>query len=213
MTQTDDTTASEIVDSLDDDQPVDGRVARRQRNIDAVIDTVLEMFGEESMFPTIEQAATRSGLSLRSVYRYFPDPEALVEASIQRSRQQGSELIRLHAIGEGDFDARLEDFVAVRLRLYEKFGSVYRATAANGARLPRIRVEQARNRNDLRDQFEQQFAPELAKLKRPDRDAAVSSGDLLTQLESIDYLRRHRELSQAEAKKVVKTSLTALLVK
>ena len=50
---------------------LDGRQARRQRNIDAVLDVVLEMFAEESMFPTIEQAATRSGLSLRSLYRYF----------------------------------------------------------------------------------------------------------------------------------------------
>ena len=46
---------------------LDGRQARRQRNIDAVLDVVLEMFAEESMFPTIEQAATRSGLSLRSL--------------------------------------------------------------------------------------------------------------------------------------------------
>ena len=54
-------------------EPVDGRVARRQRNIDAVLDVVMDMFVEEAMFPTIEQAATRSGLSLRSLYRYFAD--------------------------------------------------------------------------------------------------------------------------------------------
>ena len=50
-------------------EPVDGRVARRQRNIDIVLDVVFDMFAEESMFPTIEQVATRSGLSLRSLYR------------------------------------------------------------------------------------------------------------------------------------------------
>lgn len=31
----------------------------------------------ESMVPTIEQAADRSGLSLRSLYRYFADPGEL----------------------------------------------------------------------------------------------------------------------------------------
>ncbi|MCP4087251.1 MAG: TetR/AcrR family transcriptional regulator [Actinomycetia bacterium] len=61
-----------------DDSAPDGRVARRQRSIDAVLDVVLEMFTEEAMFPSIEQAATRSGLSLRSVYRYFSDPSELV---------------------------------------------------------------------------------------------------------------------------------------
>ena len=82
-------------------EAVDGRVARRQRNIDAVLDVVLEMFTEESMFPTIEQAATRSGLSLRSLYRYFADPGELLEAAIKRSDEIGLGLSRLHAIGEG----------------------------------------------------------------------------------------------------------------
>ncbi len=212
MTKTDDVPPGALTESLDDDQPLDGRVARRQRNIDAVIDTVLEMFGEDSMFPTIEQVAKRSGLSLRSVYRYFADPGELLEATIQRSRAKGQALIRLHAIGEGPFENRLDDFVAVRLRLYEEFGPVYRATAANGARLPRIRDEQTRNRNDMRDQFELQFAPELAAKKGADRDTTLSAGDLVTQLESIDYLRRHRGLSQAASSKVLKATLTTLLV-
>ena len=70
-------------------ETTDGRVARRQRNIDAVLDVVLEMFAEDAMFPTIEQAATRSGLSLRSLYRYFADPGELLEAAIKRSDQVG----------------------------------------------------------------------------------------------------------------------------
>ena len=54
-----------------DEPPIDGRVARRQRNLDAVLDVVLEMFAEDMMFPSIEQASKRSGLSLRSLYRYL----------------------------------------------------------------------------------------------------------------------------------------------
>ena len=44
---------------------VDGRRLRRERNVAAVIDAVLEMFEDESLTPTIERAAERSGLSLR----------------------------------------------------------------------------------------------------------------------------------------------------
>ena len=100
------------------DEPVDGRVARRQRNVDAVIDVVLEMFAEDAMFPTIEQAATRSGLSLRSLYRYFADPGELLEATIERTDRLGAELGRLHNIGQGPLAARIDDFVAMRLRLH-----------------------------------------------------------------------------------------------
>ena len=86
-----------------DEAPVDGRVARRQRNLDTVLDVVLEMFAEDMMFPSIEQASKRSGLSLRSLYRYFADPGELVEAAIKRSQAQAAELSHLAHIGEGPF--------------------------------------------------------------------------------------------------------------
>ena len=200
MTDTDDVTGA-----------VDGRMARRQRNIDAVLDVVLEMFSEEAMFPTIEQAATRSGLSLRSLYRYFADPGELLEAAIKRSDQIGAGLSKLHAIGQGPLDDRIAAFATMRLRLHDGIGPMYRATLANAVRHPRIRDELAKNRNAMREQFELQFAPELAAHKPVQRDAVISGGDLLTQLESIDYLRRHRQLSVAEAHAALTAGLAALL--
>lgn len=198
------------IDDITD--PVDGRVARRTRNIDAVLDVVLELFGEEAMFPTIEQAATRSGLSLRSLYRYFADPGELLEAAIKRSRERAEEIGRLHAIGEGSFALRLDEFVDLRLRVHESFGSVYRATVANAARHQRIRDEMTHNRAVMRDQFEQQFAPELTALKSADRTAALAAGDLLTQIGSIEFLRSERDLSVAETKSVLISALRSLLV-
>lgn len=198
----------------DEDEPtpqLDGRVARRQSNINAVLDVVLELFGEESLFPTIEQAATRSGLSLRSLYRYFADPGELLEATIKRSREQGSELAHLRTIGQGPLSSRIDDFVTMRLRLYEAVGPMFRATVANAARLPQIRDELARTRNDFREQFQLQFAPELGAFKAGKRDAALSAGDLLTQLDSIDYLRRHRRLSVSETEAVLLSTLRSLL--
>lgn len=193
-----------------EDAPIDGRVARRERNVNAVLDVVLELFGEESLFPTIEQAATRSGLSLRSLYRYFADPGELLEATIRRSREVGVGLGQLHAIGQGPLADRITAFVTMRLSLYEAIGPVYRATVANSARLPRIRDELATTRNDMREQFLVQFAPELKQRKAADRDAAVSAGDLITQLDSIDYLRRHRDFSAAETSEVLSSTLHAL---
>ena len=190
---------------------VDGRLARRQRNIDAVIDVVLEMFVEESLFPTIEQAATRSGLSLRSLYRYFADPGELLEATIKRSDEIGAGLSKLHSIGQGSLEDRIDEFATMRLKLHDGVGPMYRATLVNAPRHPRIRDELAKNRNAMRTQFELQFAPELARHKPARRDTVISAGDLLTQLESIDYLRRHRQLSVAEAHAALVEGLTALL--
>lgn len=200
-----------MTDVDDTNEPVDGRVARRQRNIDAVLDVVMEMFVEDSMFPTIEEAATRSGLSLRSLYRYFADQGELVEAAIKRNDDRAVELARLHAIGQGPLDRRIDDFVGMRIRLYEAIGPVFRATAANAARHARIRDERARNRNRLREQFELQFAPELTAREQALRESVASAGDLLTQLESIDYLRRHRRLSVTKTHAALSGALDSLL--
>ena len=208
MTDVDDTEADQM---LSDPSRVDGRVARRQRNIDAVLDVVLDMFGEESLFPTMEEAATRSGLSLRSLYRYFETPGDLLEAAIQRSRERGLHVTHLHAIGRGPLPGRIDDFAAMRVRLYEAVGPIYRATMANADRLPRIRAERARNREDLGNQFAAQFAPELQAMGPEAGAAAFTAGDILTQLDSLDFMRRHRDLSVEETEATLRAALLALL--
>ena len=201
-----------MTDSGEIQTPIDGRAARRERNIDNVLDVVLEMFAEESLVPTIEQAAKRSGLSLRSLYRYFADPGELLEAVIKRNREVSADDAHLSSIGQGPLPARVDDFIAMRMRLHERIGPVYRATVANAALNSRIRDELAATRNDLRVQFELQFAPELNERKRSDRVAVLSAGDVITQLDSIDFLRRHRRLTVAETEDSLRVVLLAILV-
>lgn len=203
--------AEAVTTQQPDEEPVDGRVARRQRNLDAVLDVVLEMFAEDMMFPTIEQAAKRSGLSLRSLYRYFADPGALVEAAIKRSRAQAIELSHLAHIGEGPFSERLDDFVSMRLRLYEANGPMFRATIHNAASHPRVRDELHQNRRLLREQFELQFTPELAALSLRRASSALEAGNALTQFDSLDLMRRVRNLTVAETDAILRDALTALL--
>ena len=201
-----------MTDSGEIQTPIDGRAARRERNIDNVLDVVLEMFAEESLFPTIEQAAKRSGLSLRSLYRYFADPGELLEAVIKRNREVSADDAHLSSIGQGPLPARVDDFITMRMRLYERISPVYRATVANAALNSRIRDELAAIRNDFRAQFELQFAPELNERRRSDRVAVLSAGDVITQLESIDFLRRHRQLTVAETEDSLRIVLLAILV-
>ena len=63
----------------------DGRTARRDRNREAVLDAVLELFSEDAASPAPDDVAARSGVSLRSVYRYFDDMETLIRAAMARS--------------------------------------------------------------------------------------------------------------------------------
>lgn len=179
--------------------------------MNAVLDIVVELFTEGELFPTVEQVAKRSGLSVRSIYRYFADPAELHDAAIKRHRERSEPLAHLPSVGQGSLGKRIDDFVAMRLRLYDGVGAAYRATVHNAPGHPRLRDELARNRNDLRAQFERQFATELAAVKRSERDAVSSAGDVLTQLDSIDLLRRHRQLSVAETANALRAGLRSLL--
>lgn len=189
----------------------DGRVARRERNIDAVLGAVIEMFTEGELFPTVEQVSKRSGLSVRSIYRYFPDPAALSDAAIKLHRERSRPVAHLPSIGQGPLATRIEEFATMRLRLHRAVGAAYRATVHNAPNHRRLQDELARNRNELRVQFERQFAPELARLAPAERDAVVAAGDVLTQLDAVDQLRLHRQLTVEQTTDTLRIGLQRLL--
>ncbi len=193
------------------DGAVDGRVARRERNIAAVLDAVVAMFVEGELFPSIEQVATRTGLSLRSVYRYFADPNAMHDAAIRRHREQTEPIAALSRLGEGTLERRIDDFVEVRLRLYEHIGATFRATVYGASRSPRLRDELADGRSRMRSQFESQFATELDAMGSSERAAIASAADALTQLDAINLLRHHRGLTIDETAEALRVGLERML--
>ena len=193
-----------------DEPRTDGRVARRERNVAAVLDAVIEMFSEGDLNPSIERVASRTGLSLRSVYRYFPDPSAMHDAAIARHRARVEPIATIPAIGTGSLEHRIDALVEVRLRLYDHVAATYLATVHNAPRSPRLSAELMRGRSELRAQVGEQFASELDAFG-DDREAIAMAVDALTQLDSIDLLRRHRALPLTDAAAQLRTVLHRLL--
>ena len=113
---------------------VDGRTARRDRNSDAVLDAVHELFVEGQIVPTVEDVAARSGVSPRSVYRYFPDSRALLGAALTRRIEVAEPLWQLEDVGQGSLDDRVERLVAHRVALYEASAPTIRAALSAGPR-------------------------------------------------------------------------------
>ncbi len=189
---------------------VDGRRARRDRNRNLALDCAIEMFSEESLVPSIEDVAQRSGLSLRSLYRYFEDADALVHAAIERSLASDNPFAHIPAIGEGPLSERIEVFVDVRVRLYLMFEASFRATIHHASRNPPILEALEATRRRLRRQFEAQFAPELGVVRKGTRELLLNAGDALTQFDTIDMLRRFRRLSVAATAETLSFGLTGL---
>ncbi len=137
-----------------------------------MLDAVLDLFSEDNLSPGPEEVAVRVGLSVRSVYRYFDDHDALTRAAIARNIERRAPLLRIPAIGEGDLDDRIDRFVEAGAGLQAEVGP-------DGAGRP--------DPGDLRPgrpgrhgggpcrscgtQIERHFAPELST-GDPVRDAA-----------------------------------------
>lgn len=193
------------------EEQTDGRRARRERNIALAVHTARTMFAEENLVPTIEQVAKRSGLSLRSLYRYFADVDELLRVAIDLAMSEGRNLARIDGLAEGPFDVRIERFVSSRVRLYETLGSNYRATVHHASHLPPLRDALERTRSDFRRQLEAQFEPELRRFDEPQRFLTTAACDAMCQFDSIDLLRRSRRLTVAETETTLALVLTAML--
>lgn len=190
---------------------VDGRSAIRDRNRDAVLDAVLDLFSEDNLSPGPEEVAERAGLSVRSVYRYFDDHDALSRAAIERQLERLGPLLLLPAIGEGDLDHRIARFLEVRLRLQVAAGPALRATRMRATFDPVVREQFEVDRTRLRDQIERQFAPELTTMA-PDRARArLAAADALCAFESLDHYLVHRGLDPGTAAGLLADALYALL--
>jgi AcrR family transcriptional regulator len=169
----------------------DGRTARRDRNKLAVLDAVLQLFSEGEITPSPEAIALRSGVSLRSVYRYMRDLDDLARAAIDRHLERVGPLFVFEPVGEGPFGERVEAFVAARLRLHKAIAPIARAALARTRMrsVPAgdvIRENLNVRRGLLRVQLSRHFAAELTTFGGQ-ADAILAAADALTQIETIDW--------------------------
>lgn len=191
--------------------PADGRHARRARGKDQVLDAIISLFTEGNLDPTPEQIAERSGVSARTVYRYFEDRAALVRAAIARHFEGIAPLAELPHLGEGTLEDRIDRLVTTRVRLFDAVAAAYRAASAKAATDPTIAERLAVARAALGEQAELQFQTELDALGDKDRTVRAAAVELLLSLDSLDGLRRTRGLSADQTAAVLTDALRALL--
>jgi AcrR family transcriptional regulator len=158
----------------------DGRRARRDRNRTAVLDAVLEMFAE-GVDPTPDGVAARSGVSPRSVYRYFEDRDVLVRAAIERRLETVAPLFELRTPPGGTARERAETIVEARLALYREVVDTARIVRQRAASSPALAAQLAASRRAMRQQVAEQFNGLV-------NDDALDAIDALLQFDAIDYL-------------------------
>ena len=192
---------------------VDGRTARRDRNRLAVLDAVLELFSEGDLVPSPDDVARRSGVSLRSVYRYVADADDLIRSAIERNLEKVEPLFLIADLGTGSFAHRIDAFLDARMRVYDAIAATARASRLAASRSAVIRSHLEGGRRAMRVQLERQFASELDCLDGAEREAAAAAADALTQIETIELYRCNRGFTSEHTRDLLAVALRALLTR
>ena len=184
---------------------VDGRSARRDRNRESVVDALLELYGEGHMRPSLDLVAQRSGVSHRSVFRYFEDLNELDRVAIERFHERCAHLFEIPALGEGSLSARIERLVDQRLILHDATAPVARVARMRAPTHPVLAENIVTNREVLRRQVAAHFAVEF-ELHEPTTVLAISA---LISMETIDLMRSDHGSTRVRSALI--DSLTRLL--
>ncbi len=189
----------------------DGRNQRRDRNREAVVSALLELYREGNLGPSADEIAARAGISSRSLFRYFDDVDALVRAAIGRQQEHVAPLYALDIPAGAPLDERIERFVTARLRLLQGMGEVGRVARTLAAHQPLILAELARIRHTLRVQLAQTFAPELDAFTPRDRQVTLAAADVIVSWEALDLMHNDQGLPVDQVEEAMRGGLARLL--
>ncbi len=190
----------------------DGRQRRRERNREAVVEAMLDLYHEGNLRPSTEEVAARSGLSPRSLFRYFDDVDDLTRTAMRRQQERVQHLFPVTVPPSDPLDVRIGALVEQRFRLYDAIGDAALVARLRAPFQPRLAEQVRQNRALFRGQIERLFAPELAAMPDGRGARVLAAADVLTTYEACQQLTTDQGLSPEAARTVLVEALTSLLV-
>lgn len=191
----------------------DGRLLRRKRNREAVVDALLDLYRDGTLRPSAEEIAARSGLSPRSLFRYFDDMDDLVRTAIGRIERENLHLVPIDIDPRAGLEVKAGALAEQRFRLFDTVGHAAAVLRLRSPYHPVLAAALARNRAFMRGQIVTLFAPELLALGAARGPAALAAADVLCSFESYQLLYQVNRLSPAVCKAAMADGLTALFTR
>ena len=193
------------------DSSVDGRRLRREQNRHAVVEALVSLYADGHYQPSAAQVAERSGLSPRSVFRYFEDVDDLARAAVAHHLERARPLLPVEIAVDEPLPAKLAELVRRRIALWEAVGPSARVARMRAPVHDVLAAELRRNRAAQRAQIERLLGPELDALPPARRRRALAAADVLCSFESYDMLRHDQELSVEDVAATLTEALEAVL--
>jgi AcrR family transcriptional regulator len=189
----------------------DGRLLRRERNRNAVVESLLDLYAEGNLRPSTEEIASRSGLSARSLFRYFDDVEDLTRTAMNRQLERALPLLPIDVEPEAELSLKVGALVEQRFRLFDLFGPAATISRLRSPFQPVLANQLTLHRKYLRSQVRKLFAPELAAMGEPVGFETLAAADIMASFESYQLLVQHRALEPGQAKSVMHRALEVIL--
>ncbi len=187
----------------------DGRIARRQRNRERVIEAYVELLREGVSNPTATDIGDRAEVTARSVYRYMREDDTLKADVAQRILVPFRAMSSVGDIGQAAFSDRVDAFVAFRLDLFVRTAPIMR-TLLNGRKADDVATEAIEEAHViLRQHMANTFARELALLPSEQCHADLIALQTLLLFDSLEYLHRYVDADDVAA--ALSRHITAVL--
>jgi AcrR family transcriptional regulator len=189
---------------------IDGRTARRERNRSEVVEAALALVGEGVTDPSIEQLTERSGLSARSIFRYFEGLDDLRRAIIRNHFERVQPV--LDAIDTGSpLDARIKRFVDSRIKFNESMAGPARTAQMRAHVAPVIADDIEHYRQILDASVRRHFAPELKSRPKAVAEDLISLIDVVVSFDSWELLTSSHGRSRSQIRRAWTLALESLL--
>jgi TetR/AcrR family transcriptional regulator of autoinduction and epiphytic fitness len=191
---------------------VDGRNLRAERTRTALATAYLDLLTEGDLRPTAERIAERAKVSPRSVFKHFPDREALFAAASEIQESRIRELLGDDSPDpSAPLDERLDAFVDQRARFHE-FVSPVRRSALLIEPFSEVVAEKLQLAREAgAASVDQAFSTELEALAGAEREDLRAALCAIAAWPTWESLRRHQGLTAARARSILRAMLASQL--
>jgi AcrR family transcriptional regulator len=194
---------------------IDGRTVKGQRIREQVRERILtayiELLRGGVPSPTARATAARARLSLRVIFKHFPDLRALRLAAFNRIQAQSgefsSEEIPVHASAA----ERLELFVQRHMRRLEFVTPIHRTAAMVEQIDPDVAHAMREARNAAARDLAKTLGPALVQFSRTEKRELLTALHMVCSWPSWETLRTHYRLSPRRARAVITRAAMAVL--
>ena len=163
------------------------------------------------MNPSLDQIAERSGVSHRSVFRYFEDLDELYQVAIDRHFAAIEPFVELDEPIADDLEGRVVQYVTHRLQLYERIAPVARAARMRAPLSELLTDNMNRNKSRMRKQTRVHFRSDLEALPADERNALTNALTTLLTFEAIETMRFDQRLSKRATSEALVAAVRRLL--